>query len=171
MKAAIRVASAGVLIGAACAMTVQLDGMYGTNAHGTADELGSFYATITVGNSPSQRRDFKVHIDTGSIGLALPAQASGARTSNSPVAGTEYYDTSASGTYDRMGGRPVACHSPDCDTRFQSDESLALGGHLALCIMKSPASEAYPEGFDICPRENTPEYSSLRAFFGISHTE
>ena len=141
-------ACVGAMIGASHAVTVELNGMFGTSHDGLPDDLGNFYATISVG-SGSRVQTYKVHVDTGSIGLTLPAPSGTSLTS-----GTTSYSTSA------VGGSPVQCHSPDCDSRFQSDESLRLGGHLALCEMKRPANEAFPNGFVICPREGTSEFTS-----------
>ena len=135
----------GAMMGSAHATTVELQGMYGTNVHGGADVLGSFHATVTVGSTA--QRDFKVLVDTGSIGLALPAD------SLANFAGTTHYGA-------ELGGQPVGCHSPQCDTRFQSEAGLEVGGHLALCEVRTPANEAYPNGFVICPRENTAEFEA-----------
>eukprot|EP01052_Picozoa_sp_SAG31_P035835 SAG31_NODE_4376_length_3293_cov_15.160301_1_plen_434_part_10 len=125
----------GSLFGAAHAATILLEGMYGTNEHSSAQDLGSFYATISVG-SPDATKQFKVHVDTGSRGLNLPA----ASCANC-VDGAEFYETD--------GAEMVGCHSPDCDTQWQAEDSAELNAHIAICQLK------YPSGFDVCPRDES----------------
>ena len=57
------------------AETVQLDGVFGADVLAPADDLGGFYATIKIGYPASTAPVFKVHIDTGSIGLVIPTAA------------------------------------------------------------------------------------------------